>query len=1420
MSENPAEYHKKTSQKKWLVITSWVVGALFVLFVAAVFFLSYYAVDILRFTLKETTKTESNGFYSVHFSDLKFNLFKKQFVIKDFELKPDTAFPDSNRQPNKIYNISVETFLLNGVDILSFIKEEKVKISDFVVDNPEIEIISHDTVEGSKQFSKKKLLKLLKLSEDFEVKKFDIINAKINTTSIRFGDTIFQELNAVNIHYFDEDVNRQNESKKVRLLSDNCVVSLGRNSFQSANKRFSIDFEGMSLRGKNREVQLEKALLVFRDSTLKEISKLSLKELSLSEIDFFALLYDKTICLESLKLKQPKLLLHTKKSKTENKKFNFPENYSDLLGDAFDSVSCKNLDVNDFDITLINPEKDSIKIDKIDLKLKNIFLDSASYSSRLQHFFTDSIQIETPKQKFWLKGIDKPLSFESFSFDVINGKLSINNLFADLGSKNGDKKFSASQIDVDINNPFKYLSNRVLQISLLKVSGGDLQFDIEKKQPKQKNKKDIVTALNQAISKFADTLQILNIDFEFKNITSKQGNDLEIIAGPNGLVIQDLQFPIKKWDLLNRPFCSSQMHWQANFLKFRNDKTTIDCKYFSINSRRLGSLTIDEFHLLKTDKQKDTLLNTFVNSIDIEQFDFGNLFYREKIALHTILLQKPQLVLKTSGKTKKDTINIKTIELPYPISVDCFKIENGNLDATIAEENRQKDVSIGRFDLEIDGFATDKIVVDNNVFMGDILGFRFSSQNHALKLSNSEDVFSLDKFQLSSYDSLFRFVNTRIDISQQGVEVELNLPSFSIYGFDAQKMLKEHNFVSREIKMEKGILDVYLPDDWQKSTQNKEKKRDVKSDILARFIQSIKIDRYAIDSLQVRFQVINDGNKNHFYGDYLNFDLKDFYFDADKSEISKNTIIDQDFALTLSDYKFYLQDSVYKAEFKSMEISTFPPAVKLKDLVIEPIVELPDSVIKATVRLEELILSDINWEKLISEKQIDFNKLIIEKPVATIVLPKKSKNHKKEKEPFIKKLGSISHITLDSLLLNNGDFKIREFNNEDYDFSVEYFNVSNLHLDSTHNTFANPLAFVDDYEIKTKKLNFDLGKMMKLHLDAVELSTSKGLLIIDSLCLIPRYSKVKYARVLGYETDWTLMKTSSITAESVDFTKFFEENYLSIQKISIDGMNLTDYRDKRLPMRPDFFPPMPIENLKRIPIPLHIDSLKINSAYIKYEEQGVHAKNAGMIHLDSLNAIIYDITNDSLLLATGTDLVIDANAKLMNDGAFNFHCRLFGDDSLQGFRASGGMSTMDLTLLDTIIEPLGFIDIRSGNAKFMSFHWDGNRKNAIGKMTFLYDDLKIGLIDKKKLKADAGDNILAFLANTFVIRKKNPKWMFPRKGGIYFERDAQKSIFNYWSKSAISGIKSSIGLGKNKPKREEKRAAKKRARRNRKLRKE
>jgi hypothetical protein len=57
----------------------------------------------------------------------------------------------------------------------------------------------------------------------------------------------------------------------------------------------------------------------------------------------------------------------------------------------------------------------------------------------------------------------------------------------------------------------------------------------------------------------------------------------------------------------------------------------------------------------------------------------------------------------------------------------------------------------------------------------------------------------------------------------------------------------------------------------------------------------------------------------------------------------------------------------------------------------------------------------------------------------------------------------------------------------------------------------------------------------------------------------------------------------------------------------------------------------------------------------------------------------------------------------------------------------------------------------------------------------------------------------SFLANSLMLRDKNPRGKELLPDEINFQRDQKRSVLNYWWKSIFSGIRNTLGIKENKP---------------------
>ncbi|MEX0944380.1 MAG: hypothetical protein WDZ38_01825, partial [Balneolaceae bacterium] len=152
-------------------------------------------------------------------------------------------------------------------------------------------------------------------------------------------------------------------------------------------------------------------------------------------------------------------------------------------------------------------------------------------------------------------------------------------------------------------------------------------------------------------------------------------------------------------------------------------------------------------------------------------------------------------------------------------------------------------------------------------------------------------------------------------------------------------------------------------------------------------------------------------------------------------------------------------------------------------------------------------------------------------------------------------------------------------------------------------------------------------------------------------------------------------------------------------------------------------------------------------------------------------------------------IFVKANTRFMNDAQFQVNFD-FSLNETAGHIVRGTLYGFDLTSLNSTLEQMALMRIESGQLNRLDFWFRADNAIAEGNLNMLYDNLEVRFLDAEQQER-GGDRIRSFIANTLVIRADNPA-DDPRIGIIQYERDLERSMFNYWLRSLSTGLEDSI----------------------------
>ncbi len=361
-----------------------------------------------------------------------------------------------------------------------------------------------------------------------------------------------------------------------------------------------------------------------------------------------------------------------------------------------------------------------------------------------------------------------------------------------------------------------------------------------------------------------------------------------------------------------------------------------------------------------------------------------------------------------------------------------------------------------------------------------------------------------------------------------------------------------------------------------------------------------------------------------------------------------------------------------------------------------------------------------------------------------------------------------------------GDSTILHVNDVDVSFKDNYFSLQKI----------NPALLINHSAIEKGTINYT-GKKTATIVQNIQWDPYKKLLQLKDFSVTPNESMEDVFKKSNYQVEYIDVKGKSIAFHNLNIADVLQKSgEAKADKIILNEAELNSTKDKRLPLLRNRTKPMATEMVNKIKWPFSADTIAVANSHITVNEISAATNQKAVIPLKEVNAIVTNVSNKK---ENQDSIYLKGSFKLFNAHARDIQYAESYQDSLSSFNMHLRASPFKLEEFSVIIRPLLSASVVSGKADSIYAYWTGNKDAASGTMHFNYEGLKIRLINKKDPeKRGLKLKIENMLANA-VIKNKN-KTASP----IFFERDKNKSIFNYWVKTKLSGIISSVVNSKEK----------------------
>ena len=333
----------------------------------------------------------------------------------------------------------------------------------------------------------------------------------------------------------------------------------------------------------------------------------------------------------------------------------------------------------------------------------------------------------------------------------------------------------------------------------------------------------------------------------------------------------------------------------------------------------------------------------------------------------------------------------------------------------------------------------------------------------------------------------------------------------------------------------------------------------------------------------------------------------------------------------------------------------------------------------------------------------------------------------------------------------------------------------------------------NDVDLTVRHLQIDLpNSYYSCKVKSVHLMLSEGIFEVDSILLKPTLGKRAFMRKVNKQTDRI---AGLISKFSIEGFQVYRDSVLNIHAGKlVTNFYLEIFRDKRYPFIKDFYTCLPAHFVQRLPFQFTVDSLQVKDSYVSYEEYPEKGDSSGRVFFDKLNASITGLHNKS---ATEKSVHMNAHAELMGAGSLDAHF-VFPADTTKAYQATGTLKNFDMSRVNDMLGAAAKAKVKSGIMSEMKFNFQYNMLRSVGEVELEYKNLKIISLRENNKNEQATSFIKTLLLNTFILRKNMDEDQpdDEKTGAILFYRDTKRSIFNYWWKSVLSGIKSAYNIDK------------------------
>ena len=1430
--EKPKRY---ASRKKWLRILG--VSLLSVLTLE---FALYFGSNLLLKSLLRKKLNESfNGVYELDFNRLHLSLIRSGIFLDGIVMKP--THPEKSSAEQVLFELTLDEIAFKGLWFGFWDRELYVR--EISLDQPNFQVLtsslSQNQVKGSSNRSPIVLLEneLKKSIAMLPLAGVKVGNLEVDHAQIFFSSFLSQQellakrasLKALDMHWVP------NQVWKTPFNARGFEFELEDVTFNLPDGVHRITSDRVLLSSLDGTIDLHQFRVV-PDLNRESASyySLELEELHVQQVNLNQAFMTSTLDLEELVLKGPRIVVTQSASLASSASIEGDLNA--FIRRKLNQFSIKELAIQNG--SFLRKEKEDslrnrIQLEQLDLKMLDFYLGEDSLRKEEHFFYGSDASLAIGRAEIFLADGVHVLKGEKLEASTFKKELVGSNIQliprddATLKARNQPsyqfdiKEFTFENVDLK-----KWYRQGELEIETLSLQNPQLAIRETKTSTSKQENETFISLLTGLVDKVAiHTFQIEEGTLVLNEQSGAKSTDLDL--GKFSLELERFRLHPNR----SLPF-QEQLQFDEVLLtlydyrlKLRDNLHEFLAQELSIDSKKelleIKNLIIHPAEPAQVRQQLQALGKTTAVDFSIPHFQaqgvgFREAFFEQKLHLDHLQMDAPTFQWatyrpkesKASENALRSAEDLKSLLLGYfeKIKVDSVTIS----DAKIRYENKVKE-AVTQFEEDqlfftLKNFALQEkdTIQENRALFSDEVNLTFNS--YSFSLAGGKYLVDTDYLNYNSRTRTLDFENLRLipgKIGDQRLALGFNFPKVALRGVNVEEFIFDNVLNLQKLEINGGEIALGVDRQVQATSKSALRSRNL---ALQRTVERIHIDTVSTSNatLQLNYLDQNQSKKAIKTG----FGLHITQFDLDSLRVRTQDLSKtyQGVNLGLSNFEFAHPDSVHTLNFEAFGFGDDQEDLVFSGLSIHPKNQM-GTIGKPVVdgKIERVVFKKNSLLDMLTSKKVDLREVRVQNPIFSIYLDSLTApittgigSFKKTPE------GVIHSILLGDLILENGKFDFFRKGGQ------ALSNLSFPKVDARLEQLGIDLLGME--QLPTWKHLLTKTKSLSLANYQAYVQDSAYHLQVDSLQFLDQNLQVRgiqYAPVLGtygylnslpFQQEAVTAKVKKLEIPGIEIQKLVQEGLFKGESLQVDGASITLLRDKRKPMDPQLYKPLPQYLMEHAPVNLDLASFQFRDSRLQYWEFGENSTLPGSIAFQNvqLDASPFYLRKKGDPYPVSS-IHLGISGQVSDSSQLNLTSQLYFEKDYP-MNVEVSLARFAFTEVEDLLSKTAFVRPLGGGVSQGTWQFRLDEQEAVGTMALGYSDLKFQFLDSLTLEPGKGKlKFYNFLANLWA-KKSNPGagTNALRKRGIYRLRDTQRSMVNAWWKATYVGLKSSIGFGKAK----------------------